>query len=256
MKPNFGATAKDYGAHRAGFPDSFFDRVRTYDVGLPGQAMVDLGTGTGTLARGFAKRGCTVIGIDPAAPMLEEGRRLAAESGLEVELRIGRAEQTGLPDGCADVVVAGQCWHWFDRRAATSECTRILGPDGKLVIAHFDWLPLPGNVVEATEHLIEAHNPDWKLGGGMGLHPHWLRSLARDGYRDLETFSFDVDTPYSPEAWRGRIRASAGVAAVLSQDRVEAFDRDLAALLRERFPEDPLPIPHRVFALIARPPRV
>ena len=43
--------------------------------------------------------------------------------------------------------------------SAALEARRLLAPSGRLVIAHFDWLPLPGNVVEATEALIKAHNP-------------------------------------------------------------------------------------------------
>jgi hypothetical protein len=74
------------------------------------------------------------------------------------------------------------------------------------------------------------------------------------GFRDLETFSFDEDTPYSHQAWRGRIRASAGVGASLSPDAVEHFDDSLAELLAERFPEDPLAVLHRCFALICRAP--
>ena len=117
-----------------------------------------------------------------------------------------------------------------------------------------DWLPLPGNVVEATEALIERHNPAWRMGGGTGLHPRWLTDLAVAGFADLRTFSFDRDEPYSHEAWRGRIRASAGVQASLAPDEVERFDAELAALLRERFPADPLAVPHRVWAAIGTRP--
>jgi hypothetical protein len=59
---------------------------------------------------------------------------------------------------------------------------------------------------------------------------------------------------YTPEVWRGRIRASAGVGASLSQERVDAFDADLAALLDAKHPGGNLDIPHRVFAVIARRP--
>jgi hypothetical protein len=122
------------------------------------------------------------------------------------------------------------------------------------VIAHFDWLPGPGNVVEATECLIEAHNPDWKLAGGMGMYPWWLRDVEAAGFHQIETFSYDVDVEYAPEAWRGRIRTSAGVGASLPPDGVEAFDRALQTLLRERFPGSPIAIPHRVFAIVCRAP--
>ncbi|MCB0062524.1 MAG: class I SAM-dependent methyltransferase, partial [Caldilineaceae bacterium] len=179
---NFGLTASDYGKHRAGFPPSLFERLAPYGIGEPGQQVVDLGTGTGTLARGFASRGCDVIGIDPAAAMLAEARRLADAVALTIDFRLGKAEATGLPAQSADVVSAGQCWHWFDRPAAAAEVARILRPSGKVVIAHFDWLPLAGNVVAATEALIEEHNPAWHLGGGTGIYPQWLRDLGEAGF--------------------------------------------------------------------------
>jgi SAM-dependent methyltransferase len=255
MKVDFGATADDYRRHRAGFPDSLFERLARHGIGVPGQRVVDLGTGTGTLARGFARRGCRVVGIDPSEPLLGQARQLDREAGVQVEYRVARAEETGLEAATADVVAAGQCWHWFDRPAAAREADRVLRPGGRIVIAHFDWIPLPGNVVRATEELIEAHNPGWSLGGGAGIHPWWFRDLGEAGFGDIESFSYDVSTPYTPEAWRGRIRASAGVGATLPPERVAAFDRELAALLAERFPGEALAVPHRVFAVFATRPR-
>ena len=254
MKPDFGRAADDYAEHRAGFPDSFFHRIADLGVVSRGSSVVDLGTGTGTLARGFAARGCRVIGIDPSSDMIEQAQRLAVNAGLDVEFRVATAEDTGLEPSSADVVCAGQCWHWFDRARAAAEAGRILAPEGWLLIAHFDWIPLPGNVCDATEKLIEIHNPDWNLSGGSGMHPWWMLGLGEAGFRDIESFSYDVDTPYSHAGWRGRIRASAGIGASLPAERIEAFDRALAALLAERFPEATLRVPHRVFAILARAP--
>jgi SAM-dependent methyltransferase len=254
MKPNFGATSEDYARHRAGFPDSLFERLAAHGIGKHGQSIVDLGTGTGSLARGFARRGCHVIGLDPAEAMLQAARELDASAGVSVEYRVARAEDTGLPDAAFDVVAAGQCWHWFDRPQAAIEAARVLKPDGILVIAHFDWIPLTGNMVRATEELIEHHNPDWKMGRGLGVHPLWLRDLGEAGYRGFETFSYDVDAPYTPEAWRGRIRASAGVGGSMSAEQVEEFDKELAGLLASRFPGALVQVPHRVFAVLARVP--
>ena len=252
--PDFGRTAEDYRKHRAGFPASLFPRLGRAGIGVREQLIVDLGTGTGTLARGFARRGCRVIGIDPAPAMLAEAQQLDAEVGVEIEYREATAEETGLDAGTIDVVAAGQCWHWFDRPRAAREAARILRADGRIVIAHFDWIPLPGNVVEATEELITAHNPAWQYAGGLGLYPSWLRDLGKAGFRDIETFSYDVDVAYTPEHWRGRVRASYGVGATLPAEQVVAFDAALATLLAERFPGARLAVPHRVFAVIARAP--
>jgi len=254
LDPDFGATAADYAAHRAGFPASFYARLAERGIGAPGQRVVDLGTGTGTLARGFALRGCRVIGIDPKEAMLAQARRLDEAAGVAVTYRCGTAEETGLPAASADVVTAGQCWHWFDRGRAAREVARLLDPRGHLVIAHFDWLPLRGNVAEATERLIAAHNPAWTMGGGHGLHPEWLPELGNARFGDLASFSFDETVAYTPEGWRGRIRASAGVGASLPPPAVAAFDAELAALLARGFPGAMIEVPHRVFVVLGTPP--
>jgi len=254
MNPDFGKTASDYAQHRAGFPDEFFDRLARLGAGLPGQRVLDVGTGTGTVARSLARRGCTVTGLDIAEPMLEAARRLDAVAGVTNSYRVGRAEDSGLPAASFDVVTAGQCWHWFDRPRAAAEVLRVLTPGGRLAICHFDWLPLRGNVVAATERLIEQHNPAWNLGGALGMHPQFTVDVAQAGFTGIETFSFDHPAIYTHEGWRGRIRASAGVSATLGPDAVARFDADLAALLARDFPADPLPVPHRCWALVcARP---
>ena len=70
----------------------------------------------------------------------------------------------------------------------------------------------------------------------------------------VETFSFDVMAPYTHEGWRGRIRASAGVGGSLNPEQVAAFDLEFAALLKQRFPQDPMGVHHRTFAVVARAP--
>jgi ubiquinone/menaquinone biosynthesis C-methylase UbiE len=135
MKPDFGATAEDYRKYRAGFPESLFDRLGPMGIGRPGQELVDLGTGNCSLARGFARCGCRVIGIDPDSRLLAQARKLDAEAGVEGDYRIGRAEETSLASGSVDVVAAGQCWHWFDRAAAASEASRILRRTGAILPA-------------------------------------------------------------------------------------------------------------------------
>src|SRR3546814_9679803 len=95
-------------------------------------------------------------------------------------------------------------------------------------------------------------NPDWPLGGGTGFYPQWATDAALAGFAGLETFSFDRAESYSHEAWRGRIRASAGVGGSLAPARVAEFDAALTALLASEFPDDPLWVPHRCWALVCR----
>lgn len=250
---DFGKTAADYARHRAGFPEQFFDRLSAIGVIRPGLTALDLGTGTGTIARGLARRSLHVTGLDKSEALMDAAKQLDAEAHVGVRYVKAAAENTGLAAGAFDVVTAGQCWHWFEREKAAAEARRVLKPGGRLVIAHFDWIALPGNMVDATENLIRAFNSEWNLWGGTGIYPQWLRDMAIAGFRQIESFTFDLDVPYSHEAWRGRIRASAGVGASMPPEKVERFDIELAKILRERFPE-PMTALHRVFAAIATAP--
>lgn len=253
--PDWSSTSADYARHRAGFPDELFHRLAGLGVAQPGVRVLDLGTGTGTLALGLAGWGAVVTGIDVAEGQLLHARRAARRAGIDVRFLEAPAEETGLPDASFDVVTAGQCWHWFDRARAAAEVRRVLVPGGRVVIAHFDFRP--GRVVDATLAVVKRHRRTPKhaaeLHSVAGFYPAWIDDLEQAGFVDVETFSFDVDTPYTKDAWRGRMRASAWIGASLAPREVDAFDDDLAHALGP-FPE-PLSVPHRVFVVHGRTPR-
>ncbi len=249
----FGSLADDYALHRADFPEVGIERLVALGVGITGQRLLDLGCGTGTLARQFAARGCRVTGADIDVRMLAAARGLAAAADLQVEWLECRAEETGFPPGSFDVITAAQCWHWFDGEAAASEVRRLLVAGGLVAVCGFDWLPLPYTVSGATEALIEIHNPSWKLGGIRDPGPSVRRQLEDAGLEVLETFTFDIDVPYAVESWHRRIGASAAILD-LSAEAAAAFDVQLQKVLTEQFPGDYLITPHRVWASVARSP--
>ena len=252
MAVDFGQTAADYARYRAGFPDSFFARLIELGVATGDQTILDIGTGTGALALEFAERGNHVVALDPSPELLAQARARAEDRGLAVDFAVASAEETGQPDHAFDLVTAATCWHWFDRSRAAEECARILKPGGRLLIAAMDWHVMPGNVLEASARLIAEHNPDWANGDSHGFDPKWGWELTKHGYSVESAFAYVEAVPYSHEAWRGRIRASAGVAASLPPEKVAAFDTAHARLLAERFPADPLAVEHRLSAVLAR----
>jgi SAM-dependent methyltransferase len=254
MNIDFGRAAGDYAKHRAGFPDEFFERLLADDTVRRGDVVLDLGTGTGTVARGLALRGCEVTGLDPSAPLLAQATERDQAAGVRIKQVRARVENAEFPPASFDVITAGQCWHWFDRPRAAALTRSWLRPGGRLVIAHFDWVPLADNMVQATERLILAFNPGWTLHSGSGLYPAWLKDAAEAGFVDLRTCSFDIDVAYSHEDWRGRIRASAGIGASLDEAKVQRFDAELADLLAANHPVQPMAVPHRVWMLSAVAP--
>ncbi len=253
---DFGQRSDDYATLRPGFPDSFYDRLEAI-APLSGTTAVDLGTGPGIVALALAERGATVTGVDIADNQIAAARRRAADRGLDerARFRVGRAEDTQLPDESADLVIAGQCWGWFDHDRVLAEVVRLLRPGGTHVTAYFCYLPDRSAVSKRTEQLIFEHNPGWKLAGCTGIYDEHIDTMQRLGMQLVEQFCYDHLQPFTHEQWRGRIRTCNGVGSgVLSEEQVQAFDHELATVLAAEFPAEPMMIEHRVWAVITRKP--
>lgn len=249
----FGRAAADYAHFRKGFPDSFFARMRSEGLGLAGQRVLDLGTGTGFLGRGFARQGAHVTGLDLSLPLMREARALDAAGGLPSLYVAGRAEAPPFREGIFDTVCAGQCWHWFDGPAAARQAARMLRPQGALLIANFDYLPLGDNASALTEELILRFNPQWPMKGDISDRVFgWRSHLEEASFGGFGTLRYTEDIVYSQEAWRGRVRACNGVLALGEPERIAQFDSELAALLLERYGEAEMVIPHKVAAIWGR----
>lgn len=225
---DWGRTSRDYATFRPGPPDSFYEKLAALGVGLEGQRILDLGTGTGVLARRFAAAGARCAGIDVSAEQIETARRLAREAGLEIDFRVARAEATGFGDASFDVVTASQCWLYFDAPRAIAEACRV-APGGALMVAHFSWLPRLDPIARASEELVLRFNPQWSAAdwaGDVPPLPDWAEGLRLAGF-----FVYDAAIPFTRATWRGRIRACRGVGAGLAPDEVARFDAAHAALL-------------------------
>ncbi|MBX9705287.1 MAG: class I SAM-dependent methyltransferase [Gammaproteobacteria bacterium] len=248
---DWGATSQDYATYRPGPPDSFYEKLLALDVGLRGQRILDLGTGTGVLAREFAKQGAVVSGIDISPEQIEQAKLLAAQERLPIDFRVSSAETTPFKDNSFDVITANQCWLYFDAKKTICEVKRLLTKEGVLVVSLFSWLPRLDAIAYQSEQLILKHNPVWNSNdydGYIEPLPEW----AQEDFYLKGFFYFDVGVPFTHESWRGRIRACRGVAAALNTAEVEQFDHEHQQLLKKITPEN-FTILHRIAARIMVP---
>jgi SAM-dependent methyltransferase len=243
---DWGRASADYVRYRPGPPPSFFARLAAFGAGLPGQRILDLGTGTGVLARQFARQGAAVAGIDLSAGQIAAARDLAAQQGLSIDFRIPGAETTPFADGAFDCLTANQCWLYFDKARAIPEALRLMAPGGLLVTSHFSWLSRLDPVARASEALILKYNPQWSAGDWSGDIPSWVEP-AVPGLVQRALFWYDEEIAFTREIWRGRIRANRGIGAALSDAEVVAFDAEHDALLRRIVPDN-FTIRHRIDA--------
>jgi SAM-dependent methyltransferase len=131
--------AARYDAYRPVPPPALLDLLcQVAQVSAPA-LVVDLGSGTGLSTTVWAERARQVIGIEP----LEAMRRTAeARSHVpHVSFRDGSAQQTGLPDGVAEIVTCAQSLHWMEPQTTFAEVARILRPGGVFAAYDYDLVP-------------------------------------------------------------------------------------------------------------------
>jgi SAM-dependent methyltransferase len=166
----------------------------------PGEQVLDLGTGTGSIAVEAAASvmpGGNVTAVDISPEMLALARRRIASLGLgNITFREGRAEEIPAPSGQIDAVLASlSLMYAIDRPAAAGEIARVLRPGGRLVAAVWGG-PEEADIVlfQQTAGSFAAKPPVPGVGPGALADPgEFLSQLERAGIRarvESETTGF------------------------------------------------------------------
>jgi ubiquinone/menaquinone biosynthesis C-methylase UbiE len=245
---DWGKTSNDYATYRPGPPPSFYHRLFALGVGLPQQTILDLGTGTGVLARQFALQGAIVTGIDISDEQILAARQLAADENLDVSFVVGCAEELPLSNSSFDVATANQSWLYFDKSKIIPELHRLLKPKGWLVTSHFCWLPRLDPIARQTEELVLSFNPNWTAADWPGVIPAFPEAM-KPYFNVCAMFYYDEPIRFTRKAWRGRIRACRGVGASMPPEKVAEFDAAHEELLKRIAPET-FSVLHRIDAHI------
>lgn len=120
----------------------------------PGERVLDVGCGTGNAALLAAEHGASVIGVDPAARLLQVAREQAAARGLDAAFLAGDAANLPVADGSAEAILSVFAVVFApDPEAAARELARAAAPDGRIVLAA--WIP-GGAISQVTRILKEA----------------------------------------------------------------------------------------------------
>ncbi len=146
--------AAGYDRHRPRPPAVLLETLCRYArVGRPA-LVVDLGCGTGLSTRAWSGRAERVVGVEPNPAMLA-----AAGPAPGVEYREAFAQNTGLEDGCADIVTCSQSLHWMDPQPTFAEAARVLRPGGLFAAYDYDWPPV---IDPEVDEAYEAYQ--WRRG--------------------------------------------------------------------------------------------
>ncbi len=247
---DFGRTSADYARFRDIYPQSMYDKLIDFGIGIRGQNILDLGSGTAVLPLKLYHTGARFTATDISENQINCGRRLAQEKDCRnISFKVCSAENTGFDDNCFDAVTAVQCFQYFDAEKAADEIHRVLKPKGLFCKIFMDWLPFEDEKIAEMERLVLKYNPSWSGCGFKSFcygYPKWAK-----GRFEIDTIhSYNADLCFSKAQWLGRIKTCRGVGASLSVDEVSAFEAEYACLL-EKYSE-PLHLKHQVHIEVYR----
>jgi SAM-dependent methyltransferase len=175
----FRSTVPFYTRYRQTYPKALIDWVIEL-VGLkPGDAVLDLGCGPGTLAVPFAQAGMCVTGVDPEPAMLDAARAMGAP------LTLLEGSSFAMPPGIGPfrLVTMGRSFHWMDRAATLAVLDGLVSRGGAVVL--FD-----DEHPRTAENLWRRKLDEIGRRYGRGEEPH-IKERDSTAYRRHESILLD-----------------------------------------------------------------
>ncbi len=253
----FAGTAAFYERYRLGFPDRLLARVANLLDLKAGDAVLDLGCGTGMLAVGFAQLGMSVTAMDPEPDMLAATRAAADAAGVTLTIVQGSSHDLAPGLGPFALVAMGRSFHWMDRAATLSMLDRIVTPHGGVVLFHDThppveengWFKILRDVQDKFGRAAAPHAVERK-----GGHRRYEPFLFASAFTQLDGLSVTIRKDLTMEEIVGRALSMSSCSPQRLGTQQQALETRLAAALRELSPDGTFTEVAELVAVLARRP--
>ena len=150
---SFDAGAALYDAVRPSYPDALADDL----LATAGRRVLEIGAGTGKATVVFARRGASIVAIEPGPSLATVLRRNVAGYDVTVENTTFEAWPIARP---FDLVMAAQAMHWVDPSVRYTKPAEVLAPGGVIAVIRNEKRPFePGLRAEIEAAYARWHPP-------------------------------------------------------------------------------------------------
>ena len=205
----FNEVAEEYERHRPAYPEALIDQACEVGGLGPGATVLEIGCGTGQLARSLLARGLRVTAIEPGERLIARARDQLGNAG-EVEFVNRRLEDASLPHAHYSAAFSGSAIHWVDPDVSWRKTAEALVDGGTLALVSYFGLQEPRSAgdQQALRAAMARVAP--------GIAADWPT------YRDLDGTLGGVDerrgNVSDAWAWLGGYELARGYAADLFDD--------------------------------------
>lgn len=253
---HFKSAVPYYERFRLAYPQRLIARVVALLALQAGDAVLDLGSGPGSLAIPFALAGMKVTAADPEPDMLEAAAVAAGEAGVALKLWQGGSFDLTPSMGPYRLVAIGRAFHWMDRAATLAMLDRIVAPGGAVALFHDThpdivenrWFKLLRDIGDKYGRQSHPHIAGRRAGGHRRYEPY----LFASAFTQIDSLGVTIRQAVTEDDIVGRAFSQSTSAPERLGVRAKSFEADLRTALRTLSPDGRFTEIAELVAVVAR----
>jgi SAM-dependent methyltransferase len=157
-RTSFDEEAGLYDRARPSYAEPLVDEVIAHSRIPPDGRILEVGAGTGKATVLFARRGYSLVALEPGANLANVLRKNVAAFP---KVRIERSTFEAWPgaDGTFDLVISAQAFHWVDPAVRYRKAAAALRPGGALALIRNEQFDLPPSLRAELDMAYARHFP-------------------------------------------------------------------------------------------------
>ncbi len=193
----------DYIKSRPSYPAEILNLLVNECGLLQSDRIADIGSGTGKFSELLLKNNNVVFCIEPNKEMREAAEKIFNGCTNFISIN-GTAEDTGLDSHSVRFVTCAQAFHWFNHEKVKKEFSRILVPDGWIILIWHSRIVNSTSFMKDYEQLLLTFSLDYS----QVNHKNIGEEILNRFFKNFKLKTFPYSQSFDFEGLKSRLLSS------------------------------------------------